>query len=297
MKRVANRTLITFASWEERFVLGLIANLDKFDVDEVWVFYFDEYKEMTAENRGKASKVAGSKLHLEMLSAVDAVSTWAAVVSRVGDLTSTRERLLIDYSTMPREIMWYVLWAAEQRGADVECLYHSPKEYGIEWLSRDPRAPRMAFKLSGIADPSRRTALLITAGYDIQRVRRLVNWCEPERLMVGVQEGGRFSRNEDAMRIAEAELTKHAGCSTFKLDAFGESFGEVEIVNELRKVIDSHNVILASMGPKLSALSLYRIQRTHENVGLVYAPAGQYNEKYSRGIGQLYSRRMGTEGN
>ena len=294
MMKMAKRTLITFASWEDRFVLGLGVDMSKFKVDEVCAFYFDEYKEMTARNRHVAEDVCGELLRFVKLSAVDPVSTWATIVETVGDLASDRQEILMDFSTMPREAMWYVLWAAEQGGTEVECLYHSPEEYGREWLSRDPHSPRMAFKLSGIADPSKRTALLITAGYDIQRVRRLVNWCEPEILMVGIQEGGRFSRNEDVMRSAEAELTKNVGCNVFKLDAFGDSFGEVEIVDELKQVTDTHNVILASMGPKLTALSLYRVQRTNQNIGLVYAPAGQYNENYSRGIGRLYSCRIAT---
>ena len=151
----------------------------------------------------------------------------------------------------------------------------------------------MVFKLSGVADPSRPTALLATAGYDIQRVWRLVHWCEPDRLMVGVQEGGRFERNKDVMRSAEKEFVKERGWDVFRLNAFERGFGEVEISKQLEGIASTHNVILASMGPKLTALSLYRIQQRCENVGLVYASAGQYNEAYSKGIGELYSCRIG----
>lgn len=286
--------LVTFASWEERFVLGLEANLNQFQLGTVCVLYFDEYKEDTARNRGVVESLVEG-VNFVMLRADDPASTWKKSIETVSELARGSEELFVDVSTMPREIVWYVLWAAEQAGVGVRCLYYSPKDYGDEWLSRDPRAPRMAFKLSGMADPSKATALLVTEGFDEQRVWRLVNWCEPDRLMVGVQEGGRFKRNEDVMRNALREFTREPGWDVFKLDAFGPRFGEVEILEQLGGVSDTHNVILASMGPKLTALALYRIQRRYEDMGLVYAPAGQYNKTYSRGIGEFYSCRMNIE--
>ena len=102
--------------------------------------------------------------------------------------------ILIDISTMPREIIWYALWMVEQKTKSARYVYHSPKKYGTDWLSKDPRAPRFVYKLSGVALPSAKTALIVTVGYDPPRVRRLLNWCEPARSMVGVQSWKVLSR-------------------------------------------------------------------------------------------------------
>ena len=287
------RVLVAFAGWEDRFASGVKKNLSQFgDLDNVCVFYFLEFSSMTEASRRTVKEHCDSVEFVE-LRAEDPVYSWRVSVKKVQQLADGPVDLLVDFSTMPREIVWYILWAAHQVKANVRCLYYSPAEYGGDWLSRDPHAPRMVFKLSGVADPSRSTALLVTAGYDTQRVWRLINWCEPDRLMVGIQEGERFRRNTDIMRSAEEEFGKKLGCSVFKVNAFGDRFGEDEIAQQVDGVVRTHNVVLASMGPKLTALSLYRVQRRYENVGLVYAPAGQYNHEYSRGIGDFYSCCMG----
>lgn len=284
-------TLIIFASWEDRFLLGLENNLSKFEkIDRTCVFYYAEYRDMTESNRVAISDF-GPKEMVE-LRAADPVFSWKVCVQTVRELSESSAELLVDFSTMPREIMWYILWEAREANAALECLYYSPDDYGAGWLSRDPRAPRMAFKLSGLADPSKRTALLVTTGYDIQRVWRLVHWCEPERLMVGVQKGGRFERSKDVMRDARQEFGKTAGWEVFGLDAFSDDFGESKIVDRLETVSKTHNVMLASMGVKLTALSLYKIQQRDDSMGLVYAPAGEYSESYSKGIGEFYSCRI-----
>ena len=284
-------TLIIFASWEDRFLLGLEKNHLKFEqIDRTCVFYYVEYLDMTESNRVAISDY-GPKEMVE-LRAADPLFSWKVCVQKVRELSESSEELLVDFSTMPREIMWYILWETREANATLECLYYSPDDYGADWLSRDPRAPRMAFKLSGLADPSKRTALLVTTGYDIQRVWRLVHWCEPERLMVGVQEGGRFERSKDVMRDARHEFGKIEGWEVFGLDAFAEDFGESKIVDRLESVSNTHNVMLASMGVKLTALPLYRIQQRNDSMGLVYAPAGEYSESYSKGIGEFYSCRI-----
>ena len=179
--KAKKRALVTVASWEERFLLGCGATLAEIECETICVFfYFDEFSERTYENRkligrgeGRAEQVKFVELDWE-----DPASTWLVVVNTIRNLAGGVDELVMDFSTMPREIMWYVLWAAEVEGVPVECRYGSPADYGEDWVSRDPLPPRMAFKLSGVAEPSRATALVITIGYDLARVQRLVRWCE-----------------------------------------------------------------------------------------------------------------------
>ena len=285
--------LITFASWEDRFVMGFEKDMIRYSVRTVVVFYLDKYADITADNRARVDELSGdvSRSSIE-LKVEDPALSWRTVVKMVEQLAMEGRDLVLDFSTMPREFVWYVLWAAERAGVGVDCLYHTPDDYGESWLSRDPHTPRMAFKLSGIADPAKRTALLIALGYDTQRARRLINWCEPNRLMVGKQVGDRFSRNQDTMDAAQEELEKQFDCEFFEVDAFGDRRGKIEIAEQINQVLETHNLILASMGPKLTALALYELQREHPHIGLVYAPAGQFNEDYSKGIGDCFFCRI-----
>lgn len=288
------RALVTVASWEERFILSCNATLAELDCESICVFYFDTFAERTRENRELMGRAGGDAWATDFvkLDWHDPASTWLVVVDVIEDLVGRAEELVMDLSTMPREIVWYVLWAAEKRGTPVECRYGSPAYYGGDWVSRDPLPPRMAFKLSGVAEPSRATALVITVGYDLARVQRLVTWCEPNKLVVGLQEGDRFKQNEEAMEAARTKLQPHRPVY-FPVDAFGDDFGEAAIAKQVKRLLDSHNVVLGSMGPRSGALALYRIQRRFQQTALVCAPAGQYNEDYSKGMGERYSSRVG----
>ena len=285
---------MTFASWEDRFVLGCSATLAELQCESICVLYFDAFAEVTSKNRKLIEERTSASVKPDFveLNWHDPASTWLVVVETIERLSGRVDELVMDFSTMPREIMWYILWAAEQEHTPVECRYGSPDDYGADWVSRDPMPPRMAFKVSGVAEPSRPTALVITIGFDPARVQQMVRWCEPSKLVVGLQEGARFSQNKDAMEAAKLILKPYQP-TFFDVDAFGNDFGEAAIAKEVEGRLDSHNVVLASMGPRSGALALYRVQREFSQTGLVYAPAGQYNQDYSIGMGERYSSRVG----
>ena len=285
--------LITFASWEDRFRLGFDRNLEmeKIGIRKSLVFYFGRYADRTEENRQKVAKVCEEK-HIEyILVELDIdkpADNWRTVLESIDKILSKSKEILIDISTMPREIIWYVLWMVEQNNVKARYIYHSPGEYGDDWLSRDPRAPRLIYKLSGIASPSAKTVLIVTAGYDLQRVRRLLNWYEPNKSMIGVQSESQFRRNDEAMAEYNI-LEKEYGCEIFELDAFSEDLGMEAIREKLEKIDSSYNnIIMGSLGPKLTAITLYKLQRQKEEIGLVYAPSNQFNENYSTGIGKCF---------
>ena len=291
-------TLITFASWEDRFRIGFVRNLEKIEVRKALVFYFQNpnYADRTQVNRQKLAEVCNAKLikYISVELDIDKpAENWRTVLNSIEKFITDCQGILIDISTMPREIIWYVLWLVEQNSIAARYVYHSPQDYGTDWLSRDPRAPRLVYKLSGIALPSAKTALLVTVGFDLQRVKRLINWYEPAKLMIGVQSSSRFSRNDEAMAVYREtidEYEKEYDFTLFELDAFAKDRGMAAIHKVLKPLGSSYNVIMSSLGPKLTAITLYQLQRKIKNIdiGLVYAPSNQYNENYSSGIGDCY---------
>lgn len=285
--------LITFGSWEDRFVLGVEANLRDFNIDGVLGFYFTEYADRTRKARDRIVELCAREdmpLAMLPLEAGSPVGNWRKVVSNVveGVDRTANGSVLVDISTMPREIIWYICWTLTVNGVAARYVYYSPESYTGSWLSRDPRSPRLVYKLAGVSRPDRRTALLVTMGFDRDRPRRLVRWLEPDRLLFGIQVDSAFERNQKAMRGYRNALTKDYECDVFNLDAFGGDRGRNAIKRALDGLVETHNVVMASLGPKLTAVSLFEIQRETESASLAYAPANQFSEDYSNGIGTRY---------
>ena len=291
--------LITFGSWEDRFVLGMKSNLHDFDIDQVLGFYFEEYGDRTRSNRESATELctqADTRATFLPLSSATPVENWKTVVSKVATSVAhmKADGAMVDISTMPREIIWYICWALRVNGVPARYVYYSPQSYGEDWLSRDPSAPRLVYKLGGVSRPDRRTALLVTMGLDRDRPRRLVRWLEPDCLLFGIQLDSAFERNQRTMNEYRRALRQDYECQVFELDAFGADRGLSSIRSALGTLVDTHNVVLASLGPKLTAISLFEINRQYESTSLAYAPANQFNEEYSSGIGAQYIGDIST---
>ena len=287
--------VITFASWENRFRLGFQRDLSNERTQKVLVFHFASYAKWTQENRDEVRRVCEEK-EIEYISKCLDVSNpaenWRIVLESVDGAIQDQQAVLVDISTMPREIIWYVLWQIEQNSIAWRYVYHSPENYGTEWLSRNPQSPRLVYKLSGLASPSAKTALLVTVGFDLQRVKRLINWYEPAKLLIGIQSVSQFERNNTTMPdyrdTLKKEYKKECDCETFELDAFAEDRGMMAIQEKLEKLDSTYNVIMSSLGPKLTAITLYKLQRERENRGLVYAPSNEFSREYSSGIGPSF---------
>lgn len=289
-----NDLLIIFASWEDRFRIGFERDLEKARIQRALVFFFGSYAERTQENRQAVEEVCEEKCIEYVPAEIDIeqpAKNWRTVLECTEKAIAGCPNILIDISTMPREIIWYVLWMVEQNQRVARYIYHKPQKYGDDWLSRDPRAPRFVYKLSGIAMPSAKTALLVTVGFDPPRAERLVSCYEPSKLLIGIQSSSSFQRNDEVMEEyyeKEEKYKKEYDCSIFELDAYSEDQGMAAIQEVLRPLGSSYNILTSSLGPKLTAISLYKLKRRNEKVGLVYAPANQFNTNYSSGISDCF---------
>ena len=287
--------LLAFASWEQRFALGLQADLNAFPCSQALVFYFVDYADRTEDARSRARGLCRQQ-NVEYreveLSAQHPAKNLEDLGRFVGGLDADYS-VVVDITTMPREIIWHLFWLCEGRSVPFKYRYHSPASYSSDWLSRNFGRPRLVHKLSGIALSGARTALLLTVGYDVQRVWQLVRFFEPSKLMIGLQKGSRFEDNVNIMQQYAREFRVSDGHLIFEMDAFSQDHGLGCIQQQLEDLGEGHNLLLGSLGPKLTAVSLYRVQRQRQEVGLVYAPASEFNENYSAGIGDSYQGTLG----
>jgi len=224
----------------------------------------------------------------------DPLRTWNDTLIRVFEEVPEKASVCVDITTMPREIIWQTFWFLQYRSCEIGYTYHRPNEYG-EWLSRDPGRPRLVYKMSGIARLGVRTALLILAGYDIDRVKHLTDVFEPAITLLGLQENSVDPQNASKMKAIEDEFSCDSTVKVFRTDAFGADRGKGAITAALDTVVDTYNIVLASMGPKLSAVSLYELHRRNDTLGLVYLPSSEFNREYSSGIGESICGEIHTE--
>jgi len=280
--------LISVASWEERFLLGCQRLIESHAYSRAIVYYSDEYADWTQVSRATVQtqcRDKGIQYEEGVLYASDTSRTWRETLdSSLGQLPEGCNAI-VDLSTMPREIIWQTLWFLEYRKCNVSYVYHRPGKYG-EWLSRDPDRPRLVYKMSGISRIGARTALLILAGYDVDRVRHLVDTFEPEIVLLGLQKDSVAPENSERMTAQSSEFKDDRSVQLFWVDAYSSDHGMESLETALASISPTHNVIMASMGPKLSAVSLYRLHRRDENLGLVYLPSREFNREYSSGIGE-----------
>jgi len=288
-------TVITFASWEPRFVARIRDDLDGRGAAQVIMFYLDEYAEWTRDNRGIATVLceeAGVPLVACELQLAAPPGNWVRVRDQVLGHVSTGSSVLVDITTMPREFMWTTFWMLDLAGARTEFVYSRPSRYSQDWLSRDPQRPRLVYKLAGIADPGKRVCLVVLAGYDVDRTRQLLSFYEPAVGLVGLQRGPGDPDNDAKMAENRERIAGEPNICCFGLDAYAADQGQKDILHNVGAFIDTHNVIMASLGPKLSAAALYRIHRGYPQTALAYAPSGQFNRDYSTGVGPAFWGRL-----
>lgn len=289
------RIVLTCASWEDRFRLGFERNLTAEHADRAIVYFYDKFASWTQANRDTVKALCAAKqveFFEKELFVDDPAVNWRQLQADVAQLVGENAQVRVDISTMPRELIWTAFWSLETIVATVRYIYHLPSQYNSEWLSRDPGRPRLVYKLSGVSQLSRRTALVVVTGYDSQRTGQLIRFYEPATTLVGLQIGDMNKGNHDRMQEQRKQFGGDSSIQVFDVDAFAPDHGLNVLGQKIQGILASHNVIVSSLGPKLSAVSLYQLHRRHPEIGIAYAPSGEFNRDYSSGIGQTFTGQL-----
>ena len=284
---------LTTVSWEGRFLAGLRHVIETERPGRVVLFYYDKWESRTNEYRqravGACSRVEGGDVIEVSLRYGDPEASWKTIRETIQSIEPKDAEMLIDISTMPREGIWGVLLNLEAWRGGVRYLYSRPKKYGA-WLSRDPGTPRLALKLGGEMRFGGGTVLVIVTGFDSERTGQLVRTFDPDVVCLAIQAGHQFEneqRNVEGHK--DALIREGEGCRVEELgiDAYAPGHGFDQLAEVVEQHVGEANVIMASLGPKPSAVALYRVQRRFRQVGLVYSPSDEYNVEYSEGIGEI----------
>jgi hypothetical protein len=283
-----SEVIVTVASWEPRFWLGFEKLVTAHRPSEVFMYFYAEYAGISEENREKIRvfcRESQITLHENKLSFSSPIESWRTLYITVSEGHMSNRSILVDITTMPRETIWILFDLFDPLKNRIRWVYNMPERYNTEWLSRDPDKPRFVPKMGGITTLGFPTTLLVLSGFDIERTRQMIVFYEPELILLGVQSGSQFENVSKNVERHSREFGKDPIVSLFEVDAYSRDQGLGVITAKINEHIASSNLVMASLGPKPSAVALYRIHKEYPQTGLAYAPSKEFNPNYSSGLG------------
>lgn len=287
-----NRLLIFCPSWEERSLLGFYKSCEKLGINHVLSVIKKPAinPDATRDCVENVSKYCKTKqIVIEELPWNNSpIVDWNTVKDIVNNITSETS-VYLDITTMPRDIIWTLIFFVRQKFESFEILYYHPCSYNNDWLSREPANPRFLLKHSGVMQLGKPTCTVIVTSFDLTRIEQLVTKFEPQKIVLCNPIGNQFNneeRNNPKTQIATCKSVGVTDVSYEEIDAFNGDFG-LKKINTILDSLSNYNVILASFGPKTTAISTYLAQISHPEIALCYVPCRQYNIDYSQGLGAM----------
>lgn len=285
--------LMIYPSWEERSVFGFDRDIETSNIDKLILFEnanpvnSDKISQvvMAIEKKCSERRITCIKVSLEFGHA----SIWDVIKELVSKINSN-DSVRLDICTMSRNLIWALLFFLKERVGKVDIVYHQPKEYSNEWLSRDAKLPRLLYKHSGIVSIEKKTLLVIITGFDVERTKQLVYFYNPSKVVLLIQKPNRLDDNErNTAGLHSGECVKMGVKTDVEMiDCYGEDWGYALIEKVVAENLDKYNIVVSSLGPKLSAVSVYRTFLKHPEIALTYIPCREYNEDYCKGIGDSF---------
>lgn len=285
------KILIIYPSWEERSSKGFSKDI-QYSFSEVILIrnsanHCEAFKEQLSQIELACKERSITIKYVDICN--DSVKNWQELEKAINKWVGENDDVFLDITTMSRNIVWTVLYFLRTKIQKVDIVYHSPQTYATDWISREPNQPRLLLKHSGIYDLGKETSLILITGFDAERTKHMLYKYEPHKVHLLVQDGSQFEnpdRNnvETHVRICKEFGLKEEDVISNHINAYSDDLGYNAIDNAINAEIDS-NIILASFGPKPSAVAAYRCYMQHPEIALCYLPCNEYNPKYCQGIG------------
>ena len=288
--------LVGMAGWEDRYVLGMKNNLRFLNQGaRVSCFYTSKYESRTLDNRRsisdffKENDIEYSSFSIEE---EGSSASFLKMKSNIDRLEISRgSRVLLDISTMNRENIWYSLYFLSLKSADISFVYYPSMGFGDGALTLDPGRPRFLFKMSGEPSLGKGTGIVVLTGYDSERTKHFIRHFDPSMVSLGVQTGEQLGNTE--RNIKEYDEVVFSDCDIFEINSFDLISTKFTLLEKVLKLSKNNNVVITSLGPKVSSISCFEVWNRFSNISLAYIPVDDVSENYSNGID--ISRMVGPE--
>ncbi|MDB5278434.1 MAG: hypothetical protein JWR61_3389 [Ferruginibacter sp.] len=293
--------LIAVLSWEERYIKGLVKSISEYNPDKVLLFKYDNplTAEWKMDNYKMTKQLLGDKLVEVEIKVQRPEENWF-IFLKIFHENCKGKKVVLDSTTMTREAIWLCLYNCKINGCQANYIYYTPNDYSGDWISRDPGKPRLLYKMSGIAKLGAPTLLLVTTGFDLERLDSLIYCFEPKLTMVFLPNSNNERNRENSKRCKDLLKRKYNIELFYEYSPYDTEASFKLILEKLQQAenggtdsyLDTHNIIFNSLGAKTSAITLFNIWLKYPQVALSYIPSKEYNKEYSTGIGESYRGKI-----
>lgn len=281
------KTIITVASWEDRFIKGMVKTIDAVCPERIMMYHYDKYDQWSGRNRQKLEGICKKKsielIDIKLLFDLP-LDSWKSIVKNIKTILRKDKMVTLDITTMPRETIWSICAILFDKKIPIQYIYHKPQRYA-KWLSRDPGRPRIIYRLGGIQTLGQKTILFIQTGYDVERTKQLVKYFEPDRVVLGLQTGKQLQNAKKNREIHIAEFLPYRNIELFDVDGYSLENTVKAFSEKIDPYYGKYNIIISSLGPKVGSLALFAIKNIYPDIAMCYAPSKEFNLKYSEGLG------------
>jgi len=285
--------LITVLGWEERFIEGITIDIKKHEYDYcliiIYLNYFnkDEYKGIMQEYQDRVKTLCEEqKIELSSLEFESSAPSHFLSDNKLPSIFNGYKNcnLTFDITSIPRALIWHLLSLSEDVSGSINLIYHKPIKYG-NWLCRNFEKPILQIGHSGIFKFGVQTALIIITGFDTERSKQLITHFEPDKIFLCVQDGNQFDNH---LRNIQENKIFTPPVEVVRIDSYDIN-SATDIVSNIADQLNDYNIILSSLGPKVSSIVAYNTYTKYPNIGLAYVPANEISIDYSTGIADSIS--------
>lgn len=275
-------TYITFTSWEERFLKSFEEDTSQNKFNTIILLSFSDGHHLEEQKKViNQIQESNKSVKVEYLTFTDDIMIWKQFKNKLFNTESVSNfgELLINISTMPRNVIYYLLHFLDLLNIKYTSLYYKALTHSSK-LTENPLKPSLILQHSGIFDLEKPTLLIACVGYDEKRVFQLYNYFEPKEVIL-LMEVEHKSQVDLNTKFDFTLISNHIvdEISSFELNNI---YHKLESIYQDKKT--NFNILLCSLGPKLSTLEFFKFQKAHEECGLIYIGSRDYCKNYSSGI-------------
>lgn len=289
-----NNVLVLCPNWEDRSWLGFKSDCEELNLNRIIAIKkYNLTNESLINSSIKQVRdycFSNQINYSEFEWSDDPVNIYELINSLIDDI-SNEDIFHLDITTMPRDIIWTLLFAFNQCNNHVNIRYYQPESYDGNWLSKEPFSPRLLLKHSGLIELGKQTCVVIITGFDLDRTKLIVSKFEPQKVILCSQTGSQHNNETRNSKSIHEKVCRDIGITDVEheeIDSYADDFGQKAISRIIERLTPTYNVILTSLGPKPSAVAAYLTYIEYPMIALCYVPCREYNKDYSKGIRQLY---------
>lgn len=254
---------------------------------------------LVCENRDMLEVVGGNSQYLQQrfASAVRPVSLHSKRPLQTADglsssldlaIHSGTQKIVVDITTFTREallILLSLLRSKVSSSTTVHLIYVAAAEYSVgdagkdKWLSTGVESIRSVLGYSGDLIPSRKTHLIVLAGFEHKRAEEVIKNYEASIVSVG------FGSKEESISAEHHEINcafyqeiidLYGNVNEFDFSVIDPSSTKDSVEKQIMKYPD-FNVVITPLNNKISTLGVAYVAFDNPSVQLCYAQPSRYN--------------------